>query len=122
MIARRLRADRPSSIRPPPSRHGTSQYMLVVSTIRSSSGLGWEVVAMPTRTRATVATPTLLACGVVAGPLYVVGARPLVPAREGFDLRRHPLSLLSLGDLGWIQIANFTVSGLLAIAFAGGPP
>lgn len=75
---------------------------------------------MQARTRATVGTPALLACGVVAGPLYVVVALLQVLTREGFDLRRHPLSLLSLGDLGWIQIANFAVSGLLAIAFAVG--
>jgi hypothetical protein len=40
--------------------------------------------------------------------------------REGFDLGRHPLSLLSLGELGWIQITNFVVAGLLAVAFAVG--
>ena len=40
--------------------------------------------------------------------------------REGFDLRRHPLSLLSLGELGWIQIGNFVVAGLLVVAFAVG--
>jgi hypothetical protein len=36
--------------------------------------------------------------------------------REGFDLIRHPASLLSLGDLGWIQIANFIITGALYIA------
>jgi hypothetical protein len=41
-------------------------------------------------------------------------------ARPGFDLRRHDLSLLSNGDLGWIQIASFVVTGLLAIAAAVG--
>jgi hypothetical protein len=41
-------------------------------------------------------------------------------ARPGFDLRRHDLSLLSNGDLGWIQIASFGVTGLLAIAAAVG--
>ena len=50
--------------------------------------------------------------------------RPVVPTatatRDGFDLARHPLSLLSLGDLGWIQIANFVLSGLLFLACAAG--
>jgi hypothetical protein len=41
-------------------------------------------------------------------------------ARPGFDLRRHDLSLLSNGDLGWIQIASFVVTGLLATAAAVG--
>jgi len=36
--------------------------------------------------------------------------------REGFDWIRHPASLLSLGDLGLIQIANFVITGALFIA------
>jgi len=62
----------------------------------------------------------LLACGVVAGPLFIVVALLQVLTRDGFDLSRHPLSLLSLGDLGWVQISNFVVSGLLSVAFAVG--
>lgn len=75
---------------------------------------------MQTRTKAAGTTPTLLACGVVSGPLYVAVALFQVLTRDGFDLSRHPLSLLSLGDRGWIQIANFVAAGLLAIAFAVG--
>jgi hypothetical protein len=72
-------------------------------------------------TRATTRpTLMLLACGVVAGPLFVAVALLQALTREGFDLGRHPLSLLSLGELGWIQIANFVVAGLLSIAFAVG--
>jgi hypothetical membrane protein len=41
-------------------------------------------------------------------------------ARDGFDLTRHPASLLSTGDLGWVQITNFVVSGMLTIACAVG--
>jgi hypothetical protein len=40
--------------------------------------------------------------------------------REGFDPTRHALSLLSNGELGWIQIANFLVTGLLVIACSVG--
>ncbi len=69
---------------------------------------------------ATNGTRALLACGVIAGPLFIVVALLQVLTRDGFDLRRHPLSLLSLGDLGWIQIANFVVAGLLSVAFAVG--
>ena len=68
----------------------------------------------------TKVTRALLACGVVAGPLFVVVAALQVLSRDGFDLARHPLSLLSLGELGWIQITNFVVTGLLAVAFAVG--
>ena len=40
--------------------------------------------------------------------------------RTGFDITRHPLSLLSLGAGGWIQVANFLLTGFLAIACAVG--
>jgi hypothetical protein len=65
-------------------------------------------------------TRALLACGVVAGPLFLVVALLQALTRDGFDLGRHPLSLLSLGELGWIQIANFVVAGLLSVASAVG--
>ena len=65
-------------------------------------------------------TRSLLLCGVLVSPLFycVVFAQALT--RQGFDIKRAPLSLLSLGDLGWIQIANFIVTGLLALACAVG--
>ena len=52
----------------------------------------------------------------VAGPLYVAVGLIEILIRPGFDVTRHELSLMSLGDLGWIQIANFLVTGLLVIA------
>jgi hypothetical membrane protein len=66
------------------------------------------------------ATGALLTCGVVAGPLFGVVATLEALTRPGFDLGRHPVSLLTLGDLGWIQVANFIGSGLLTLAFAVG--
>ncbi|WP_328650818.1 DUF998 domain-containing protein [Micromonospora sp. NBC_00330] len=65
-------------------------------------------------------TRVLLAGGVIAGPLFVLAAAAQVLTRDGFDLSRQPLSLLALGDLGWIQIANFVLTGLLALAGAVG--
>jgi hypothetical protein len=65
-------------------------------------------------------TRALLACGVVAGPLFMVVALLQAFTRPGFDLRRHALSMLSLGDLGWIQVTNFELTGLLAVALAIG--
>jgi hypothetical protein len=62
----------------------------------------------------------LLACGTVAGPLFLTVGLIQALTRDGFDLSRHPLSLLSLGDLGWIQIANFIVTGALYVACALG--
>lgn len=65
-------------------------------------------------------TRALLACGAVAGPLFVVVGLIQAFTIPGFDLRHHFLSLLSSGDLGWIQIANFVIAGLLTIVFAVG--
>ena len=65
-------------------------------------------------------TSRLLACGMVAGPLFLTVGLAQAFTRDGYDLSRHPLSLLSLGDLGWVQIANFAVTGGLFIASAVG--
>ncbi|WP_214321280.1 DUF998 domain-containing protein [Nonomuraea sediminis] len=65
-------------------------------------------------------TPRLLACGLVAGPLFLAVYLVQAFTREGFDPAYHPLSLLSLGGPGWIQIANFVVTGLLYVGFAAG--
>ncbi|WP_248964857.1 DUF998 domain-containing protein [Sphaerisporangium perillae] len=65
-------------------------------------------------------TRRLLTCGLVAGPLYVIVVGVQMLTREGFDISRHPISLLSLGSLGWIQIADFVAGGLLSVAFAAG--
>jgi hypothetical protein len=72
------------------------------------------------RTASSTTTRALLSCGVLAGPLFVVVALAQAYTRAGFDLRRHPFSLLSLGDFGWLQITNFVVSGLLFTACAVG--
>src|SRR6266498_3659212 len=73
-----------------------------------------------TRDRQLGVTRSLLGWGVVAGPLYVAVWLAQALTRDGFDLRRHPASVLSNGDLGWIQITNFLVTGLLTVAFAVG--
>lgn len=76
-----------------------------------------------TTTRAvpsTSSTRLLLGAGVVAGPIFVLTAGIQALTREGFTLAHQPLSMLSLGDLGWIQITNFVLAGLLSLAFAAG--
>ncbi|KAB8196337.1 DUF998 domain-containing protein [Nonomuraea phyllanthi] len=65
-------------------------------------------------------TRTLLMCGAAAGPLYIVVVLLQMLTRDGFDISRHPASMLSNGDQGWIQVANFVVSGLLFVAGAVG--
>jgi len=65
-------------------------------------------------------TTTLLIFGIVAGPLFMLVSLSQALARDGFDLTRHAGSLLSNGDLGWIQVTNFVVTGLMLIAGAAG--
>lgn len=72
------------------------------------------------RRGATQANTLLLAAGVAAGPLYVLVAAAQAWNRGGFDIRRHAVSLLSNGELGWIQITNFVVVGLLVVFAALG--
>jgi hypothetical protein len=67
----------------------------------------------------TMQTRRLLAAGIVAGPLFVAVSLIQAFTRDGYDLR-HPLSLLSLGEWGWIQVANFVVTGGLYVACAVG--
>ena len=62
----------------------------------------------------------LLLCGIVAGPLFIAISLIQAFTRTGFDLARHPISLLGLGSLGWVQIANFVVSGVLYVLGAVG--
>jgi hypothetical protein len=72
-------------------------------------------------TPAARVTRSLLGYGVLAGPFYVVTvlAQALF-LRPGFDLAHDDASLLSNGALGWIQIANFIVTGAMVIACAVG--
>ena len=65
-------------------------------------------------------TKSLLGYGVIAGPFFVVTALVQAVTREGFDLTRHEWSLLANGSLGWIQIADFILSGAMTIGFAAG--
>ena len=69
---------------------------------------------------ATTPNQILLACGAVAGPLYITLGVIQMLIRPGYDPTRHDLSLMSNGDLGWIQISNFVITGLLVVAGALG--
>jgi hypothetical protein len=79
---------------------------------------------MTTLTAPSIADGTrnrrLVSAGLAAGP--VLGLTWLVQGlvRDGYDFTRHPMSLLALGEGGWVQIANFCVSGGLMLACAAG--
>jgi hypothetical protein len=69
---------------------------------------------------AAAVTRSLLGYGVVAGVFYLGVGLVLALTREGFDLTRHALSLLMLGDHGWMQRSNLVLTGLMTIAAALG--
>ncbi len=62
----------------------------------------------------------LLLGGAVGGPLFTVVVAAQALTRDGFDLAHQPLSLLSLGELGWVQITNFVATGVLMVGLAVG--
>jgi hypothetical protein len=68
----------------------------------------------------TLPTRALLACGAVAGPLYLAVTMAQVLTRDGFDLKQHRFTLLTAGDLGWIHQANMVLVGVLTVLLAVG--
>jgi Protein of unknown function (DUF998) len=68
----------------------------------------------------TISTRALLACGAVAGPLYVTVTMIQALTRDGFDLKQHRFTLLTTGDLGWIHQGNMVGVGALTMLLAVG--
>lgn len=68
----------------------------------------------------TNAHPLLLGAGIVAALLFVVITLVEIFVRPGFSIQRHAISMLSLGERGWLMAAVFIVSGFLTLAFALG--
>jgi Protein of unknown function (DUF998) len=62
----------------------------------------------------------LLRCGAWAGPVFTATFLAEGAVRDGYRPLRHPVSSLALGPRGWIQTANFAVTGALTIAGATG--
>jgi hypothetical membrane protein len=65
-------------------------------------------------------THRLLTAGIVAGPFFSILVAAQALTRDGFDVRKHAASMLAVGDLGWIQSANFVITGVLLITGAAG--
>ena len=87
-------------------------------TMHTTVSIAAPAIAGSSRTSSLVRTTT--AGGMVAGPMFVVAVIVQAITRPGYDLARHPISMLTLGDLGWVQSANFIISGALMLAFAAG--
>jgi Protein of unknown function (DUF998) len=65
-------------------------------------------------------TRWLLRCGVWAGPAFTAAFLAEGAAREDYRPQRHPVSSLALGPRGWVQTANFVVTGAAFLAGAAG--
>src|SRR5919202_6384377 len=66
------------------------------------------------------ALPILVSAGIVAPPMFTGGVILAGRLRPGYDPLQHGISELALGPSGWLQTANFLVTGLLLVAFALG--
>lgn len=73
-----------------------------------------------TRTAGASSHRALLACGMLVAPVFYGLAVLQLLLRPEFDLRALPISYLALGELGWIQVGSFILSGLFAILCAVG--
>jgi hypothetical protein len=62
----------------------------------------------------------LLLCGAIAGPLFTAAWIVEGATRANYDPLRYPISSLSIGEFGWMQRANFIITGLLILAFSIG--
>ena len=56
--------------------------------------------------------------GMVAGPLFLLASALQMLLYDEFDLTKHPFSVLSIGEHGWLQQVNFIVTGCLFILSA----
>jgi Protein of unknown function (DUF998) len=78
------------------------------------------VATIDRQSTSVVPTRILLIAGAAAGPVFAAVATAQVLLRDGFDLRRHPLSQLATGGPGSVQIANFILAGLGVLCLAVG--
>lgn len=62
----------------------------------------------------------LLACGAIGSLFFIAMFLIEGATRADYNPLRQPVSSLSVGEFGWMQIANFIISGLLILAFAIG--
>lgn len=66
------------------------------------------------------AVRALLVCGVVGPPLFVGVFLIDGATRAGYDPWHHWVSHLSLGERGWLGVANLVLFGLLVLGFSLG--
>ncbi|MEV4508789.1 DUF998 domain-containing protein [Dactylosporangium sp. NPDC049525] len=92
-------------------------------TVTSTAVTSTETSSTETSSTGASSTgvPRLLAgAAVLAAPVFTVAAVVQAATRDGYDITRHPVSMLALGGLGWVQTTSFVVTGLLSVAGAVG--
>lgn len=94
--------------------------MTTSPSIKSRPDSAGPVGHHPPSGPAAVRARGLLSCGAAAGPLFVIAVLAQALTRPGFSLTRDAASLLDDGPWGWVQSANFIVTGLLFAAAAAG--
>jgi hypothetical protein len=72
------------------------------------------------QTNKLLLTRLLLLCGAVAGPFFLLTVLIQDYTVPAFNPRLHLLSQLSLGEWGWVQVANFVLAGVLNLLYAVG--
>jgi hypothetical protein len=72
------------------------------------------------QTKTLSLTRILLLCGAIAGPLFILTVLIQDYTVPAFNPRLQALSLLSLGEWGWVQTVNFVLAGVLNLLYAGG--
>src|ERR1035437_5341507 len=70
--------------------------------------------------KAYIKTNTLLLCGAIACPLFIIVVLIEGIMRPNYNSFLYPLSSLSIGDTGWTQISNFIFTGILLVIFSFG--
>ncbi|HVX44046.1 MAG TPA: DUF998 domain-containing protein [Mycobacteriales bacterium] len=70
--------------------------------------------------RSAAITRSMLGWGIIAGPFYLAFGLILALTRNGFALARDELSLLLLGDHGWLQWLNLALSAVMTVVAAAG--
>jgi hypothetical protein len=91
------------------------------SASRRETGSGYSS-AMPKMMPGRLAgqARTLLRCGIWAGTAFAATFLAEGALRDGYRPLRHPVSSLALGPRGWIQTANFAVTGAACLVGAAG--
>lgn len=73
-----------------------------------------------TKIKTNSITKALLSCGAIACPLFIILVLIEGAIRPNYNSFLYPLSSLSIGDTGLIQISNFIFTGILLVIFSLG--